>query len=54
MRSFDSLRVPELTPNMGLFWYLFLEMFDHFREFFILVFQLNAFFYIIPLFSLLR
>ncbi|XP_028392160.1 phosphatidylinositol glycan anchor biosynthesis class U protein-like isoform X2 [Dendronephthya gigantea] len=49
-----TLRVPELTPNMGLFWYLFLEMFDHFREFFILVFQLNAFFYIIPLFSLLR
>jgi phosphatidylinositol glycan class U len=39
---------------MGLFWYLFLEMFDHFREFFILVFQLNAFFYVIPLSSLLR
>ncbi|CAB4005459.1 phosphatidylinositol glycan anchor biosynthesis class U -like [Paramuricea clavata] len=48
------LRVPDLTPNMGLFWYLFLEMFDHFREFFILVFQLNAFFYVIPLSSLLR
>ncbi|XP_046843516.1 phosphatidylinositol glycan anchor biosynthesis class U protein-like [Xenia sp. Carnegie-2017] len=49
-----TLRVPDLTPNMGLFWYLFLEMFDHFREFFVLVFQLNAFFYVIPLTSLLR
>lgn len=48
------LWVPDLTPNMGLFWYLFLEMFDHFREFFILVFQLNAFFFVFPLSTLLR
>ena len=33
---------------MGLFWYFFLEMFDHFRLFFLWVLQLNAFIYLIP------
>merc|ERR1711971_545922 len=31
-----TLAVPELTPNMGLFWYFFTEMFEHFRVFFCL------------------
>eukprot|EP00112_Aurelia_sp_Birch-Aquarium-sp1_P004592 Seg1520.4 transcript_id=Seg1520.4/GoldUCD/mRNA.D3Y31 product="Phosphatidylinositol glycan anchor biosynthesis class U protein" protein_id=Seg1520.4/GoldUCD/D3Y31 len=43
-----TLRVPDLTPNMGLFWYFFLEMFDHFRLFFLWILQLNAFIYVIP------
>ncbi|KAI7807369.1 phosphatidylinositol glycan anchor biosynthesis class U protein precursor [Triplophysa rosa] len=43
------LTVPDLTPNMGLFWYFFAEMFEHFRLFFICVFQINVFFYTIPL-----
>ena len=33
---------------MGLFWYFFLEMFEHFRLFFLWVLQLHAFVYLIP------
>lgn len=43
------LSVPDLTPNIGLFWYFFAEMFEHFSLFFVFVFQINAFFYTIPL-----
>ena len=43
------LTVPELTPNMGLFWYFFTEMFEHFRTFFVCTFQINVFIYLIPL-----
>ena len=49
-----SLQVSDLTPNMGLFWYFFTEMFEHFRMFFLWVFQLNAFFYCIPMTIKLR
>ena len=38
-----------MTPNIGLFWYFFTEMFDHFHLFFTYVFQLNPFIYVIPL-----
>ncbi|CAH3017304.1 unnamed protein product [Porites evermanni] len=48
------LQVSDLTPTMGLFWYFFTEMFEHFRNFFLWVFQLNAFFYCIPLTIKLR
>ena len=43
------LTVPDLVPNLGLFWYFFIEMFDHFRVFFTWVFQMNVFLYSIPL-----
>ncbi|BFZ12674.1 hypothetical protein BsWGS_15713 [Bradybaena similaris] len=43
------LSVPDLTPNTGVFWYFFTEMFDHFRTFFVCVFQLNAVVYTVPL-----
>ncbi|XP_061544321.1 phosphatidylinositol glycan anchor biosynthesis class U protein isoform X1 [Phycodurus eques] len=43
------LSVPDLTPNIGLFWYFFAEMFEHFRLFFLCVFQINVFIYTIPL-----
>jgi len=43
------LTVPELTPNMGIFWYFFTEMFDHFRVFFVWTFQLNLLLYVAPL-----
>ena len=43
------LSVPELTPNIGLFWYFFTEMFEHFRLFFVWTFQLNCFIYVMPL-----
>ncbi|EEB95213.1 hypothetical protein MPER_05854, partial [Moniliophthora perniciosa FA553] len=34
-----SLTLPDLTPNTGLWWYFFTEMFDHFRPFFLMVFS---------------
>nr|XP_040060636.1 LOW QUALITY PROTEIN: phosphatidylinositol glycan anchor biosynthesis class U protein [Gasterosteus aculeatus aculeatus] len=43
------LSVPDLTPNIGLFWDFFAEMFEHFRLFFLCVFQINVFFYTLPL-----
>jgi len=39
----------DLTPNVGLFWYFFIEMFDQFRAFFLVVFQLHAFIFAVPL-----
>jgi phosphatidylinositol glycan class U len=33
--------LPDLTPNVGLWWYFFIEMFDPFRNFFIGVFWLH-------------
>ncbi|CAJ0888863.1 12156_t:CDS:2, partial [Entrophospora sp. SA101] len=42
------LLLPDLTPNIGLFWYFFIEMFDQFRSFFLVVFQLHAFIFAIP------
>lgn len=35
------LLLPDLTPNVGLWWYFFIEMFDSFRAFFIGVFWLH-------------
>ncbi|OCK86099.1 PIG-U-domain-containing protein [Lepidopterella palustris CBS 459.81] len=35
------LLLPDLTPNVGLWWYFFTEMFDSFREFFLGVFWLH-------------
>ena len=48
------LAVPELTPNMGLFWYFFTEMFEHFRMFFVSTFQINCFIYVYPLAARLK
>lgn len=41
--------VPDYTPNLGVFWYFFAEMFEHFRSFFLVVFQMNIFLYAVPL-----
>lgn len=46
---FCRLSVPDLKPNIGLFWYFFTEMFEHFHLLFICTFQINAFIYFIPL-----
>ncbi|XP_059061349.1 phosphatidylinositol glycan anchor biosynthesis class U protein [Achroia grisella] len=44
------LTVPDLKPNIGLFWYFFTEMFEHFRLLFVCAFQINALaLYVIPL-----
>lgn len=36
-----QLTLSDLTPNVGLWWYFFIEMFDSFREFFLAVFWLH-------------
>ncbi|KAK6614389.1 GPI transamidase subunit PIG-U [Botrytis cinerea] len=36
-----QLLLPDLTPNVGLWWYFFIEMFDSFRSFFLGVFWLH-------------
>ncbi|CAK5284136.1 unnamed protein product [Mycena citricolor] len=43
-----SLTLPDLTPNPGVWWYFFTEMFDHFRPFFLMVFSLHLLLYIAP------
>ncbi|KAL8846961.1 MAG: hypothetical protein Q9221_007974 [Calogaya cf. arnoldii] len=40
------LLLPDLTPNVGLWWYFFIEMFDSFREFFLGVFWLHLMGYV--------
>ncbi|KAK7040095.1 hypothetical protein VNI00_009900 [Paramarasmius palmivorus] len=44
-----SLTLPDLTPNTGLWWYFFTEMFDHFRPFFLMVFSVHLLIYIAPM-----
>ncbi|KAI9206016.1 GPI transamidase subunit PIG-U [Polychytrium aggregatum] len=43
------LLVPDLTPNIGLWWYIFIEMFDQFRTFFLAVFQLWVVVFAVPI-----
>lgn len=38
----DLLQVADLTPNIGLQWYFFQEMFAHFRPFWHFVFHAAA------------
>ncbi|OSX59720.1 hypothetical protein POSPLADRAFT_1149654 [Postia placenta MAD-698-R-SB12] len=40
------LVLPDLTPNPGLWWYFFTEMFDHFRPFFLMV---HLLIYVVPM-----
>lgn len=37
----SRLLLPDLTPNVGLWWYFFIEIFDSFRNFFLGVFWLH-------------
>lgn len=48
------LDVRDLTPNVGIFWYFFIEVFSHFRHFFLWVFQVNILVYLVPLSLTLR
>eukprot|EP01018_Ginkgo_biloba_P018388 Gb_06539 [translate_table: standard] len=43
------LTVEDLSPNLGIFWYFFTEIFDFFRVFFLLVFHANILFMVLPL-----
>ncbi|GMT28422.1 hypothetical protein PFISCL1PPCAC_19719 [Pristionchus fissidentatus] len=49
-----NLMVLDLTPNVGIFWYFFTEIFTHFFDFFLILFQLNVVVYILPLALTLR
>lgn len=40
--------IHDLRPNIGLWWYMFIEMFDHFRPLFLGVFQLLPWAFIVP------
>jgi len=44
-----GLTLPDLTPNPGLWWYFFTEMFDHFRPFFLIVFSIHLLIYVFPI-----
>ncbi|KAG2218148.1 hypothetical protein INT45_007851 [Circinella minor] len=48
------LFLSDLTPNTGMFWYFFIEIFDQFRSFFMVVFQFHAFIFVAPLCIKLR
>ncbi|KAF8412315.1 hypothetical protein HHK36_000276 [Tetracentron sinense] len=41
--------VEDLSPNIGVLWYFFAEVFDFFRDFFLIVFHVNILFMILPL-----
>jgi len=43
------LNVPDLRPNLGVWWYFFLEIFDRFRDFFVFVFHMHPFVLMVPL-----
>ncbi|TDZ20335.1 Phosphatidylinositol glycan anchor biosynthesis class U protein [Colletotrichum orbiculare MAFF 240422] len=49
-----QLSLNDLTPNVGLWWYFFIEMFDSFRAFFLAVFWLHMASYVMPLTLRLR
>ncbi|RKF74371.1 Phosphatidylinositol glycan anchor biosynthesis class U protein [Golovinomyces cichoracearum] len=49
-----QLLLPDLTPNVGLWWYFFIEMFDSFRNFFLGVFWIHLSSYVIGLTIRLR
>lgn len=53
--AYCSFYFRDLQPNIGLFWYFFTEMFEHFRTMFLITFQLNAtVLYLVPLSLKLR
>ncbi|OVA14151.1 GPI transamidase subunit PIG-U [Macleaya cordata] len=43
------LTVEDLSPNIGVLWYFFAEVFDFFRDFFLIVFHVNILFMLFPL-----
>lgn len=48
--SFTSvITLEDLTPNVGIFWYIFIEVFDRYRTMFLFSFHAHLLFYPIPL-----
>ncbi|CAD6184778.1 unnamed protein product [Caenorhabditis auriculariae] len=46
---FYMLTFKDITPNVGLYWYFFVQVFDHFREFYVLTFMTFYWFVPVPL-----
>lgn len=44
-----TLKVQDLTPNIGMFWYFFTEVFETYLDFFTWIVQINAFIHAIPI-----
>jgi len=49
-----NMMVTDLSPNIGLFWYFFTEVFKHYRLFYIFSYQFHSFLYAIPLYIRLK
>ncbi|RHY30453.1 hypothetical protein DYB32_004316 [Aphanomyces invadans] len=47
-------RYPDLTPNIGIFWYFFMELFDRFQPYFLFLLHVHPYVYIAPLYIRLR
>jgi len=45
-----NLLVSDLTPNIGVFWYFFTEVFKHYRLFYLFAYQYHTLIYAIPLY----
>ncbi|CAN6246529.1 unnamed protein product [Urochloa humidicola] len=43
------LTVKDQSLNIGVLWYLFAEVFDFFRSFFLIIFNMNIVFMVLPL-----
>jgi phosphatidylinositol glycan class U len=43
------IKFQKITPNLGLWWYFFTEIFNFFRDFYLSVFNIYGFLFVIPL-----
>ena len=44
-----TLDLRDLSPNVGIFWYFFTEVFGRFRSYFLFIFHVHPFLYVVPL-----
>jgi phosphatidylinositol glycan class U len=44
-----ELQANDLSPNIGLWWYFFTELFGRFRPYFIFLFNVHPYIYVLPL-----
>lgn len=47
--SFRRILLPDLSPTTSLWWYFFISLFEHFRSFFLLAFNVHLISYVVPL-----
>ncbi|EQC37213.1 hypothetical protein SDRG_05439 [Saprolegnia diclina VS20] len=48
------VRYPDLTPNIGIFWYFFMELFDRFRNYFLFLLHVHPLLYVLPVYLRLQ